>query len=51
MIDVDQFKQYNDKYGHAAGDDCLRKVAMAIALTLKRPADLAVRYGGEEFTV
>jgi diguanylate cyclase len=51
MLDVDHFKRFNDKYGHAAGDDCLRRVASAIATVLKRPADLAVRYGGEEFTV
>jgi diguanylate cyclase len=51
MLDVDHFKRYNDTYGHAAGDDCLCKVAAAIEGTLKRPADLAVRYGGEEFTV
>lgn len=51
MIDVDYFKRYNDRYGHAAGDDCLRQIASAIQKTLKRPSDLAVRYGGEEFTV
>ncbi|MBA1290378.1 sensor domain-containing diguanylate cyclase [Pseudomonas japonica] len=50
MLDVDHFKRYNDRYGHAAGDDCLRQVAAAIRQALKRPADLAVRYGGEEFT-
>lgn len=51
MLDVDFFKRFNDRYGHSAGDDCLRRVAGAIRQTLKRPADLAVRYGGEEFTV
>ncbi|WP_426110995.1 sensor domain-containing diguanylate cyclase [Pseudomonas sp. DSP3-2-2] len=51
MLDVDYFKRFNDKYGHSAGDDCLRQVAEAIRRSLKRPADLAVRYGGEEFTV
>jgi diguanylate cyclase (GGDEF)-like protein len=51
MLDVDYFKRYNDRYGHPAGDECLRTVALAIRQTLKRPADLAVRYGGEEFTV
>lgn len=50
MLDVDYFKRYNDRYGHAAGDECLRQVAAAIGQALKRPADLAVRYGGEEFT-
>ncbi|MFF7709303.1 diguanylate cyclase [Pseudomonas sp. NPDC007930] len=51
ILDVDHFKRYNDSYGHAAGDECLRRVAQAIAEQLKRPADLAVRYGGEEFVV
>lgn len=51
MVDVDHFKRYNDTYGHAAGDECLRQVAAAIQGNLKRPADLAVRYGGEEFTL
>lgn len=49
LCDIDFFKQYNDTYGHLAGDDCLRKIAQAIAKTLKRPADLLCRYGGEEF--
>jgi diguanylate cyclase (GGDEF)-like protein len=49
MLDVDLFKRYNDHYGHQAGDDCLRQVASALALGLKRPADLLARYGGEEF--
>jgi two-component system chemotaxis family response regulator WspR len=50
MIDIDDFKKYNDTYGHVAGDEVLRKVSEALRALLKRPADLAARYGGEEFT-
>ncbi len=51
MIDIDFFKQYNDNYGHQAGDDCLIKVAKTLNASLKRPSDMAARYGGEEFVV
>ncbi len=51
LCDIDFFKLYNDTYGHQAGDTCLKKVALAIATAVKRPADLVARYGGEEFAV
>lgn len=51
LCDIDYFKNYNDHYGHQAGDACLRKVARAISETLHRPADLVARYGGEEFAI
>jgi diguanylate cyclase (GGDEF)-like protein len=51
MVDIDYFKQYNDHYGHGAGDICLQKVAAALAESVVRPSDLVARYGGEEFVV
>jgi diguanylate cyclase (GGDEF)-like protein/PAS domain S-box-containing protein len=51
LCDVDHFKQYNDTYGHQAGDDCLKKVAKVVGQQALRPTDLAARYGGEEFVV
>ena len=51
MLDLDYFKAYNDRYGHPAGDQCLRRFAELLQQALKRPADLAVRFGGEEFTL
>ncbi|MEX1032536.1 MAG: diguanylate cyclase [Cellvibrionaceae bacterium] len=51
MLDVDHFKEFNDHYGHQAGDDCLKRVASALTRALRRPADILARYGGEEFIV
>lgn len=51
MFDVDLFKQYNDRFGHLEGDDCLKRIANATQALASRPADLVARYGGEEFIV
>jgi diguanylate cyclase (GGDEF)-like protein len=51
MLDIDYFKQYNDHYGHPAGDECVRKVAGALRAGLKRPGDLVARLGGDEFAI
>ncbi|MCL2702112.1 MAG: GGDEF domain-containing protein [Defluviitaleaceae bacterium] len=51
MMDVDYFKKYNDTYGHADGDVCLKAVAGAIKGSLTREDDFTARYGGEEFAV
>lgn len=51
MIDIDFFKQFNDHYGHQAGDKCLTQVAKALADSARRATDMVARYGGEEFVV
>ncbi|OWQ88518.1 hypothetical protein CDN99_16845 [Roseateles aquatilis] len=51
MVDIDHFKQYNDCYGHVAGDDCLRRVATLLRSCVGRGGESVCRYGGEEFAV
>ncbi len=51
ILDLDNFKEFNDRYGHLAGDDCLRKVAAALKAAAGRKSDIVARYGGEEFAV
>jgi diguanylate cyclase (GGDEF)-like protein len=51
LCDIDGFKRYNDSYGHARGDDTLKRVAQAVEKTFRRAGDLAARYGGEEFAI
>jgi two-component system, chemotaxis family, response regulator WspR len=51
LIDIDQFKSYNDANGHLAGDDLIRRIGEAIRASCGRPGDLPARYGGDEFAV
>lgn len=51
MIDIDNFKSFNDTYGHQAGDHCIRRVAQVIGKSVLRGTDFVARYGGEEFSI
>ena len=51
MIDIDEFKRYNDEFGHIEGDDCLKRIAKEVDEARRREGDIASRFGGEEFVL
>ncbi|MBR7887789.1 diguanylate cyclase [Marinomonas sp. A79] len=51
ILDIDEFKKYNDHFGHIEGDECIKQIALSLIECAKRPSDLAARYGGEEFAL
>ncbi len=51
LIDVNNFKEYNDSFGHQVGDTCLTRIAQTLRNNARRPGDLVARYGGDEFVV
>lgn len=51
MLDIDEFKKYNDHFGHLQGDDCIRSFVNVLSKSVRRPADFTARYGGEEFVI
>ena len=51
MLDIDEFKQYNDHFGHVMGDACIQQTASALLETIQRSTDFVARYGGEEFAI
>ena len=51
MIDLDNFKQLNDNFGHQSGDKCLKQIGKLLSGMTKRPGDICARYGGDEFAL
>ena len=51
MLDIDDFKKYNDKFGHSKGDEILEEISKILQMVVNRPLDIVSRYGGEEFVI